>query len=84
LNYKEAKEQNDPAGTQELYINDVKVAEASIVKSQANIRTGDEINVGSDLVTQVSDRYKGPFAFTGKLNSVVVDNNTNSSIVGSR
>ncbi len=79
LNYKEAKEPNDVAGTQELYINDVKVAEASIVKSQANIRTGDEINVGSDLITQVSDRYKGPFAFNGKLNSVVVENNTNTS-----
>ena len=31
LNYKEAKEPNDAAGTQELYINDTKVAEAPIV-----------------------------------------------------
>ncbi|HEY9006765.1 MAG TPA: arylsulfatase [Ohtaekwangia sp.] len=74
LTYKEAKEPNDPAGTQELYINDVKVAEAPIVKAQANIRATDEINVGKDYITQVSDRYKGPFAFTGKVNRVMVEN----------
>ncbi|WP_333820711.1 arylsulfatase [Ohtaekwangia sp.] len=74
LTYKEAKEPNDPAGTQELYINDVKVAEAPIVKAQANIRATDEINVGKDYITQVSDRYKGPFTFTGKVNRVVVEN----------
>ncbi|HEY9048057.1 MAG TPA: arylsulfatase [Ohtaekwangia sp.] len=74
LTYKEAKEPNDAAGTQALYINDVKVAEAPIVKAQANIRSTDEINVGKDYITQVSDRYKGPFAFTGKVNSVIVEN----------
>jgi arylsulfatase A-like enzyme len=85
LNYKEAKEQNDSAGTQELYINDVKVAELPIVKSQANIRTGDEINVGKDLITQVSDKYKGVFPFTGKINNVTVENITTvSGTLGSK
>jgi arylsulfatase len=85
LIYKEAKDPFDPAGTQELYINDIKVAEAPIIKAQANIRSNEEINVGKDLITQVSDRYKGPFAFTGKLTSVVVENGTASSLsLGSR
>jgi arylsulfatase len=85
LNYKDAKEPNDAAGTQELYINDTKVAEAPIVKAQANIRTGDEINVGKDLITQVSDRYKGAFTFTGKINQVIVDNAiTTPNAIGSK
>lgn len=85
LNYREAKEPDDAAGIQTLYINDVKIAESSIIKAQANIRNGDEINVGSDLVTQVSDRYKGPFAFTGKLNSVVIENNISQPLsIGSK
>lgn len=75
LNYKEAKEPSDEAGTHVLYVNDQKVAEAKIIKAQANIRNNDEINVGRDLVTQVSDKYKGPFPFTGKIKSVVVENN---------
>jgi arylsulfatase A-like enzyme len=79
LNFTDAKEQNDVAGTQTLYVNDVKVAEAPIVKSQANIRSGDEINVGRDLITQVSDKYKGAFPFTGKINNVVVENITNTT-----
>ncbi|MBT1697449.1 arylsulfatase [Fulvivirgaceae bacterium PWU4] len=84
LNYTEAKNVTDPAGTHELYINDIKVAEAPIVKAQANIRTNDEINVGRDLITQVSDRYKGTFPFNGKLNVVVVETGTQSISLGSR
>ncbi|RAV99024.1 arylsulfatase [Pseudochryseolinea flava] len=85
LNYKEAKESNDAAGIHQLYINDTKVAEGQIVKSQANIKSNDEINVGKDLITQVSDRYKGPFAFTGKLESVVVESGDHVSLsLGSR
>lgn len=78
FNYKDAKEPGDAAGAQELYINDTKVAEAPIVKAQANIKTGDEINVGKDLITQVSDKYKGPFPFNGKINSVTVENISSS------
>jgi arylsulfatase len=74
LNYKDAKEANDPAGTQELYIDDVKVGEAPIIKAQANIRGSDEINVGKDLITPVSNQYKVPFAFTGRLKTVTIEN----------
>ncbi|HTE28987.1 MAG TPA: arylsulfatase [Chryseolinea sp.] len=80
LNYKEAKEPGDEAGTHAIYINDQKVAEATIIKAQANIRNSDEINVGSDLVTQVSDKYKGTFPFTGKVKSVVVENNVSPQL----
>jgi len=80
LNYKEAKEPGDEAGTQALYINDQKVAEATIIKAQANIKNSDEINVGADLVTQVSDKYKGAFPFTGKVKRVVVENNASPQL----
>lgn len=80
LNYKDAKGLADEAGTQELYINDQKVAEGSIVKAQANIRNTDEITVGSDLVTQVSDKYRGPFQFTGKLKRIVVENSLSTQL----
>ena len=72
VNYKDAKDPLDPAGTNELYINDVKVAEGPISKAQANIRSNDEINVGKDLITPVSTLYRAPFAFTGKIKSVTV------------
>ena len=80
LHYKEAKEATDEAGTQALYINDQKVAEAPIIKAQANIRNTDEISVGSDLVTQVSDKYKGPFYFTGKLKRIVIENSVGQQL----
>lgn len=80
LNYKEAKGIDDPAGTQQLFINGEKVAEAPIIKGQANIRAIDEINVGKDLITQVSDKYKGPYAFTGKIHRVVVENESSPSL----
>ncbi|SDL11630.1 arylsulfatase [Siphonobacter aquaeclarae] len=73
VNYQNAKGPEDPAGTQQLFVNDVKVAEGPIVKAQAAIRSTDEINVGRDLVTQVSDRYKGPFPFTGKIERIVIE-----------
>ena len=80
LNYKEAKDPGDEAGTQAIYINDQKVAEAPIVKAQANIRNTDEISIGSDIVTQVSDRYKGPYSFTGKIRKIVVENNLDTQL----
>jgi hypothetical protein len=80
LSYKDAKLPADPAGTHQIYINDIKVAETSIVKSQANIRVTDEINVGKDLITPVSDKYKGPFTFTGKIHSVIVESGTSKPL----
>ncbi|MDJ1467731.1 arylsulfatase [Xanthocytophaga flava] len=73
LIYKEAKDPNDPAGTQQLYINDVKVAESPIVKAQAGIRNYDEINIGKDLITPVSNQYTVPYTFTGKVTKVTVE-----------
>lgn len=84
LNYKEAKEATDVAGTHELYINDSKVAEAPIIKAQANIRNTDEINVGQDLVTQVSDKYKGAFPFTGKIEKVTIESKGSQQLLGVR
>jgi arylsulfatase len=84
LNYKDAKESADQAGTHELYINDVKVAEGTIVKAQANLKNTDEINLGSDLITQVSDKYKGIFTFTGKLDRVVIESKNGQQLLGSK
>jgi arylsulfatase len=74
------KTPTEATGTQTLYINDVKVAEASITRQPAPVRSQDEINVGEDLITQVSDRYKGPFAFTGKIGSIVLETYTDQSL----
>jgi arylsulfatase len=79
LIYKEAQNPNDPAGTQELYVNGVKVAQAPIVKAQAAIRNFDEINVGKDLITPVSNQYTVPYAFNGKLTKVTVESGVNPS-----
>lgn len=65
---------NAPAGTEALYINDVKVAERPIVASEGKIAVyKDGIDVGSDRNSPVTDRYKVPFKFTGKLNNVTVE-----------
>lgn len=35
--------------------------------------SGDTLDIGSDLVSPVSPKYACPFAFTGKIESVVID-----------
>ena len=63
-----------PAGTEAIYINDQKVAERNIVASEGYIAVyKDGIDVGSDRNSPVTDRYKVPFAFTGKLNNVAIE-----------
>ncbi|MDD4971327.1 MAG: arylsulfatase [Paludibacter sp.] len=63
-----------PAGTEALYINDQKVAERDIVASEGFIAVyKDGIDVGSDRNSPVTDHYKVPFAFTGKLNNVTIE-----------
>ncbi|MEI7502484.1 MAG: arylsulfatase [Paludibacter sp.] len=63
-----------PAGTEAIYINDQKVAERDIVASEGYIAVyKDGIDVGSDRNSPVTDRYKVPFAFTGKLNNVTIE-----------
>ncbi len=66
---------NEIAGTETLYINDVKVAEKKILKGEStNISGYDEgYDIGRDQVSPVSDRYASPYNFTGKLHSVTID-----------
>ncbi len=63
-----------PAGTEAIYINDQKVAERNIVASEGYIAVyKDGIDIGSDRNSPVTDRYKVPFAFTGKLNNITIE-----------
>ncbi len=55
-----------------LYINGSKVAEARINKpGRGSAYEG--LSIGKDIVTPVSETYKVPFEFTGKLKTVVVE-----------
>ena len=50
------------------------MAERDIVASEGYIAVyKDGIDVGSDRNSPVTDRYKVPFAFTGKLNNVTIE-----------
>jgi len=62
------------AGTETLYINGQKVAERNIIASEGYIAIyKDGIDIGRDRNSPVTDRYKVPFAFTGKLNYVTIE-----------
>lgn len=74
LRYTPTKNLTDAAGTEFLYINDVKVAERNIIKADATIIPYDEgLDVGRDNASPVSPLYTTPFKFTGKLNKLTVD-----------
>ncbi|MFZ4456947.1 MAG: arylsulfatase [Bacteroidales bacterium] len=78
LNYiapaKGNRDRNAAAGTEAIYINDVKVAERPITALEGKIAVyKDGIDVGSDRNSPVSDRYKVPFSFAGKLNNVTIE-----------
>jgi arylsulfatase len=74
LNYIPANKDYDPAGTISIYINNTKVGETGIVKAQAYIKSYDDgIDVGRDLNTPVSDRYRIPYEFTGLINNVNIE-----------
>lgn len=66
---------DSPAGTEVIYINDVKVGERNIVAGEARYIAAykDGIDVGQDLNSPVSDRYKVPFAFNGKLENITIE-----------
>jgi len=71
---KGTRDRNAQAGTEAIYINNVKVAERPIVASESRIGVyKDGIDVGSDRNSPVTDRYKVPFTFTGKLNNVTIE-----------
>lgn len=67
-------DRNAPAGTESIYVNDVKVAERPIVADEIKYIGSyiDAIDVGQDLNSAVSDRYKVPFKFTGNLKDVTI------------
>lgn len=69
-----AYDNNAKARTVVLYINDQKVASSEPLKGSGG-RGGslEGWEVGRDIGTPVSPRYKVPFAFTGQLNNVTID-----------
>ncbi|MDQ7825590.1 MAG: arylsulfatase [Candidatus Eremiobacteraeota bacterium] len=63
-------------GTGRLFINDRKVAEGRIEKTQPNVFSGDEgVDVGQDGETPVVETYgiPAPYRFTGRIHKVTVD-----------
>lgn len=67
-------DRNAPAGTEAIYVNDVKVDERPITADEIKYIGGyiDAIDVGQDLNSAVSDRYKIPFKFTGNLKDITI------------
>ena len=66
---------DEPAGTESIYINDVKVGERNILASEAKYIANykDGIDVGQDLNSPVTERYKVPFKFNGDLKRVIIE-----------
>ena len=71
----EKPKRDAPAGTEALYVGDVKVAERNIVYADAKYIASykDGVDVGADLNSPVSDRYKVPFRFTGALKTITIE-----------
>jgi arylsulfatase len=69
------KGSHEPAGTEEIFVNDVKAGSRQITASEIKYIAPyeDGVEVGEDLNSPVSDRYKSPFAFTGKLNKIIIE-----------
>lgn len=67
-------DRNASAGTEAIYVNDVKVGERPITADEIKYIGGyiDAIDVGQDLNSAVSDRYKIPFKFTGNLKDITI------------
>ena len=61
-------------GTGTLFVNGKKVAAGRIEKTQSAIFSADEgADVGADEGTPVTEAYKVPFKFTGKIDKVTID-----------
>ncbi len=56
-----------------LFINGANVGETPFGRSIASIYSHEGVNVGLDDLTAVSDTYKVPFVFTGKIYSITLD-----------
>ncbi|NIJ55073.1 arylsulfatase [Dyadobacter arcticus] len=81
VNFKLVYEHSGPAeagksiGKETVYLNDEKIGERSFTAAQAQIqgpRNFDGTDVGRDQKTAVSDLYKAPFMFTGRLKKVTI------------
>ncbi|TLV02301.1 arylsulfatase [Dyadobacter luticola] len=81
VNFKLVYEHSGPAeagksvGKETVYINDEKIGERSFTAAQAQIqgpRNLDGTDVGRDQKNAVSDLYKVPFWFTGRLRKVTI------------
>lgn len=84
VNFKLVYEHSGPAeagksvGKETIYLNDEKIGERSFTAAQAPIqgpRNLDGTDVGRDQKEAVSDLYKAPFTFTGKLKKVTITYN---------
>jgi arylsulfatase len=61
-------------GTATLFVNNKKVAEGRIEKTQCCFFSADEgTDVGADEGTPVADTYNVPFKFTGTINKVTIE-----------
>lgn len=61
-------------GTGALFVNGKKVAEGRIEQTQCCAFSADEgADVGADEGTPVTEAYKVPFKFTGKINQVTIE-----------
>jgi len=64
------------SGVVSLFVNNTKVGESKLDKTTGSVYLHEGVNVGIDDLTPVADTYKVPFAFTGKINKVVIDYNS--------
>lgn len=69
--YTDSKPSGSGIGT--LYINGTKAGEAKINRTVSGLFAHEGLNLGFDDLTPVSDTYKPPFPFTGKLNRIILD-----------
>jgi arylsulfatase A-like enzyme len=76
LAYEQPSEKSSKAyaGKTSIWINDEKVGERDITFKEAKYIAyyKDGVDVGADLNSPVSDKYRVPFKFTGKLNTVTI------------
>jgi arylsulfatase A-like enzyme len=73
-NYEGAESMQNAPGTASLFINDKKVGEIKVKRTLGGgIGIYESIEVGRDVITAVTDKYKVPYAYTGKINNVTLD-----------
>ena len=74
LDFKYEGSKPGAGGTGTLYVNNEKVGEGRVDKTmRAAWGNYESIEVGRDIVSPVTEKYKTPFAFTGTLRSVTLE-----------